>query len=42
MKQHLDGYRFHTNYEVETAVRKWFPMQEPDLYRKDIFKRVTR
>lgn len=22
MKQHLDGYRFHTNEEVETAVRK--------------------
>jgi len=38
----LDGYRFHTNEEVETTVRKRFPMQQSDLYRKEIFKCVTR
>jgi len=42
VKRHLDCYRFHTNEEVETAVREGFPMQEPDLYRKEISKRVTR
>lgn len=42
MKQHLDGYRLHNNREEETAVREWFPMQEPDLYSKEIFKRVKR
>ena len=42
VKQHLNGYRFHTSGEEETAVREWFPMQEPDLYCKELFKRVIR
>jgi hypothetical protein len=38
MEQHRVGYRrFHSNEEVEMAVREWMRMQEPDFYRDGIF-----
>jgi hypothetical protein len=40
LKQHLRGRRFHSEEEVEMAVRDWLRMQEPDFYRDGIVKLV--
>jgi histone-lysine N-methyltransferase SETMAR len=42
LKQHLGGRRFHSNGEVEMAVRERLRMQEPDLYLDGIFKLVPK
>jgi hypothetical protein len=40
--QHFGCLRFHSNQEVEVAVREWFRMREPDLYCSGIFKFMPR
>jgi hypothetical protein len=42
LKQHLKGRRFHSNEEVEMAVRKWLRVQQPGFYGDGIFKVVLR
>jgi hypothetical protein len=38
LKQKLEGDRFHNNQEVETVVREWLPLQQPDSYWAEISK----
>jgi hypothetical protein len=33
---------FNSNEEVETVVREWLGLQEPDLYRDGYFKILPR
>jgi hypothetical protein len=42
LKQQFGGRRFHNNEEVETDVREWLQMQEPDVHRDGIFELVPR
>jgi hypothetical protein len=39
-KHHLGGHQFHGSEEVEMALCEWLQMQEPYLYRNEIFKPV--
>jgi hypothetical protein len=42
LKQHSGGRRFHSNEEVQMAVREWLRVQEPDFYSDGVFKLVPR
>jgi len=42
LKQHLEGFLFHNNEEVEVAVGGSLRMQEPGFYRDGIFQLVPK